>query len=98
MFGLIFIPIFDLVVGAAMDALTGSTANVGISEDFIKSIRGKVTKGTSALFLMSSDAVEDKVAEAMRGFRFEIIATNLSKEDEAKLLETFAEDEMAPVR
>jgi uncharacterized membrane protein len=47
---------------------------------------------------MSSDAVEDKVAEAMRGFRFEIIATNLSKEDEAKPLETFAEEEMAPVR
>ena len=69
MFGLIFIPIFDLVVGAAMDALTGSTANVGISEDFIKSIRGKVTEGTSALFLMSSDAVEDKVAEARRGFQ-----------------------------
>jgi uncharacterized membrane protein len=54
-----------------------------------------VIEGTSALFLMTSDAVEDKVADAMRGFRFELIATNLSKEDEARLRETFAEEEMA---
>ncbi len=99
LFGLIFfIPIFGMVVGAAMGALAGSMAHVGISEDFMKSVRGKVTEGTSALFLLTSDAVEDRVADAMRGFRFEIIATNLSKEDESRLRETFAEEEAAPAR
>ena len=99
LFGLIFfVPIFGLVVGAAMGAMTGSLADVGISDDFIKSVRSKVTEGTSALFLMTSGAVKDKVAEAVRGMNFEIIATNLSKEEEEKLREVFAEEETAPAQ
>jgi uncharacterized membrane protein len=99
LFGLIFfIPIFGLVVGAAMGALSGSMVDVGISEDFIRSVRSKVTEGTSALFLMTSDAVQDKVAEAARGMKFELIASNLSKEEEDKLRATFAEEEAAPAR
>ena len=57
----------------------------------MKSILNKVTEGTSALFLMTNDAVEDMVVEAMKKSKFEIIATNLSKEEEEKLRETFAE-------
>ena len=97
LFGLIFfIPIFGMVVGAALGALTGSMADVGISDDFIRSVRSKVTEGTSALFLMTSDAVQDKVAEAARGMKFELIASNLSKEEENKLRAAFAEEEAAP--
>lgn len=93
LFGLLFfVPIFGMAVGAAMGALAGSMADVGISDDFIKSVRSKVTEGTSALFLMTSDAVQDKVAEAAKGMNFEIIATNLSKEEEQKLREVFAEE------
>jgi len=51
-----------------------------------------VTEGTSALFLMTSDAVEDRVVEAMKQSKFEIIATNLSKEEEEKLRAAFAEE------
>jgi hypothetical protein len=40
---------------------------------------------------MTNDAVEDRVVEAMKHYNFEIIATNLSKEEEEKLRETFAE-------
>jgi uncharacterized membrane protein len=93
LFGLIFfIPIFGMVVGATMGAMTGSMTDVGINDEFIKSIRGKVTEGTSALFLMTSDAVKDKVAEAARGMNFELIASNLSREEEDKLRAAF-EDE-----
>ncbi|MGB9928504.1 MAG: DUF1269 domain-containing protein [Methanosarcina sp.] len=93
LFGLIFfIPIFGLVVGAALGALTGSMADVGINDNFIKSVRNKVTPGTSALFLMTSDMVEDRVADAMKGMKFELIASNLSKEEENKLREAFAEE------
>jgi uncharacterized membrane protein len=52
---------------------------LGINEDFIKSIRRKMTEGTSTLFLMTSDAVEDRIVEAMKQSKFEIIATNLAK-------------------
>lgn len=99
LFGLIFfIPIFGLVVGATLGALTGSMADIGISDDFIRSVRSKVTEGTSALFLMTSDAVQDKVAEAARGMKFELIASNLSKEEENKLRAAFAEEEAAPAQ
>lgn len=59
--------------------------------NFIKRIRSKVTEGTSALFLMTSDAVMDRVADAMKNMKFEIIATNLSKDQEAKLHEAFGQ-------
>ena len=99
LFGLIFfIPIFGMVVGATMGAMTGSMTDVGINDEFIKSIRGKVTEGTSALFLMTSDAVKDKVKEAFKGMNFELIASNLSKEEEDKLRAVFAEEETTPAQ
>ena len=52
LFGILFfIPLVGLVAGAALGAVVGSMKHMGIDEDFIKSIRSKVTKGTSALFL-----------------------------------------------
>ena len=51
-----------------------------------------MTEGTSALFLMTSDAVEDRVIDAAKGLKFELIASNLSKEEEEKLRATFAEE------
>ncbi|MGO9080015.1 MAG: DUF1269 domain-containing protein [Streptosporangiaceae bacterium] len=94
LFGLIFfIPIIGLAIGAATGALFGSLADVGISDQFIKEVREKVTPGTSALFVMTSDAVYDKVADAFRGTQAELISTNLSNEQEAQLREAFAPED-----
>jgi uncharacterized membrane protein len=94
LFGLIFfVPLLGLAVGAATGALAGSLTHIGIDEDFIKSVREKVTPGTSALFVMTSDAVVDKVKDAFPGADAELIHTNLSDEDEAKLREAFAEED-----
>jgi len=93
LFGLLFfVPFFGLAVGAAMGALAGHFAHYGIDEDFINSVRSKVTPGTSALFLLTSGAVVDKVAESVKDIQFEIIQTNLSKEQEAQLKAAFGED------
>lgn len=90
LFGLIFfVPFFGLAVGAAMGALSGKMADYGISDDFIKSTREKVTEGTSALFLLSSNAVEDKVLAELKGIQFELIASNLTKEEEDQLRAAF---------
>ncbi len=90
LFGMIFfVPFFGLAVGAAMGALSGKMADYGIHDDFIKSAREKVTEGTSALFLLSSNAVEDKVLEELKGIQFEIIASNLTKEEEDQLRAAF---------
>lgn len=90
LFGLLFfIPILGLALGAAMGALAGHFADYGIDDKFIEQTRSKVTEGTSALFLLTSGAVQDKVAEALKGTQAEIISTNLTKEQEDKLREVF---------
>jgi len=92
LFGLLFfVPFLGLSVGAAMGALMGHFANYGIDQNFIDQVRAKVTPGTSALFLLSSGAVTDKVADAVKGQQFEIIQTNLSAEQEDKLRADFGE-------
>ena len=94
LFGLLFfVPFLGLAIGAGMGALAGSFADVGIDDNFIKQVRTQVTEGTSALFLLTSGAVEDRVREALKGHKFEIIATNLSKEEEDKLRAAFSEEE-----
>jgi uncharacterized membrane protein len=90
LFGLIFfVPILGLAIGAASGALLGSMRDVGISDAFIRDVREKVTPGTSALFVLTSGAVYDKVAAEFRGTEAELIRTNMSDEQEAKLREAF---------
>jgi uncharacterized membrane protein len=93
LFGLLFfVPFLGMAVGAAAGALAGSLTDVGIDDDFISSVRSKVTPGTSALFVMTGEAVMDKVQEAFKGQNPELIQTNLSKEEEDKLREAFADE------
>ena len=93
LFGLLFfVPFFGLAIGAAMGALAGHFSHYGIDEDFINSVRSKITPGTSALFLLTSGAVLDRVVEGVKDIQFEIIQTNLSKEQEAQLKAAFGEE------
>jgi len=92
LFGLIFfIPFFGMAVGAAMGALSGKFSDYGIDDDSIKSVSQRVTEGTSALFLMTSDAVVDKVSDAVKekGWNFELISSNLTKDQEQQLRADF---------
>ncbi|WP_042422518.1 DUF1269 domain-containing protein [Streptacidiphilus anmyonensis] len=94
LFGLIFfIPLIGMAIGAAGGALGGHLAHFGIDESFIKDVKEKVTPGTSALFVLSSDAVLDRVRPAFEGIHAELIQTNLSADEEARLREAFTEGE-----
>jgi uncharacterized membrane protein len=93
LFGLLFfVPFLGLAVGAAMGGLAGKFADYGIDDNFIKSVRSQVTEGTSALFLMTSGAVQDKVRDALKATNFELIASNLTKEQEDELRAAFASE------
>lgn len=93
LFGILFlVPLLGAAIGAGMGALTGSMADIGIDDDFIRDVRNQITPGTSALFLLTSDAVLDKVREAMAGTEFELVHTNLSAEEEANLRKAFEEE------
>ncbi|WP_068160812.1 DUF1269 domain-containing protein [Rhodococcus phenolicus] len=92
LFGLLFfVPLLGAAIGAGIGALTGSLTDVGIDDDFIKGVRDKVTPGTSALFVLTSDATVDRVHEAFAGQSGELVSTNLSHEEERQLREVFAE-------
>jgi uncharacterized membrane protein len=94
LFGLIFfVPLLGMAVGAAMGALSGSMADVGIDDDFIRQVRANVTPGTSALFVMTSGVVVDKVLDEFKNTGASLLSTNLSQEQEAKLREAFADAE-----
>jgi uncharacterized membrane protein len=92
LFGLIFfMPLLGMAIGAASGAIAGSLSDVGIDDSFIRRVREKVTPGTSALFAMTSDAVVDRVADAFKGSRAELLETNLSHEQEETLRGAFSE-------
>jgi uncharacterized membrane protein len=93
LFGLLFfIPLLGLAIGAGLGALTASMADVGIDDGFINSVKQRVTPGTSALFLLTSEAVTDRIKDSFDNLSPELIASNLSAEQEAKLREVFTED------
>lgn len=85
-----FVPLLGAALGAAMGAAGGALSDVGIDDDFIRETREKVTPGSSALFVLTSDAVLDKVHDAFAGHHAELVHTNLSDEQEHALRAVFA--------
>ena len=92
LFGLIFfVPLLGAAIGAATGALSGSLSDVGIDDSFINRARDEITPGTSALFVMTSDAVMDKVKDAFADTGpSQLLFTNMNQEQEDALREVFA--------
>jgi len=91
LFGLIFfIPLLGLAIGAGM----GAMSDFGIDDDFVKQAPDKITPGTSALFLLTANAVQDRVLAEFKALpgNPELIESNLSAEQEARLREAFGEE------
>jgi uncharacterized membrane protein len=74
---------------------SGMLTDTGIDDGFINRVRDEVTPGTSALFVLTSGAVLDRVQEAFAGQDMHLVHTNLSRDQEEKLLSAFAEDPAA---
>jgi uncharacterized membrane protein len=91
LFGILFfMPVFGVAIGAAIGALGAQPSGFGIDEDFIRQVRTKVTEGTSGLFLLLGAMTADKVVEAFKQApHFELIASNLTHEQEQRLKDAF---------
>lgn len=85
---LFFAPIFGAALGAGMGAMAGKFSDIGINDDFIKQVGTAIQPGEAALFLLTRDAVADKILPELKQYKFQVIQTSLSREDEAKLRET----------
>lgn len=84
--GMIFLnPLLGLAVGASAGALSGSLADVGINDDFMKELAATLTPGSSALFVLVRKVTPDKVLQELQGSGGTVLKTTLSDDDEAKL-------------
>ena len=98
LFGLIFfVPVLDAGHREEMERLTSALCDVGIDEDFIYQVRSKLTEGTSALFILSRDAVIDKINDASKGKKPDLIAINLRRDEEVKLRKLFGAVSSTPI-
>jgi len=90
---LFFAPWLGLALGAGAGALSGKFADVGIDDEFIKKVGNSIQPGQSALFVLVREATTEKVLDALKPFGGEVIYTNLSTEDEARLKDAFGAEE-----
>lgn len=102
-FALMFlVPPLGVAIAAGFGELIASTADIGIDEHLIKSLRDKLPRETSALFLLTASAVTDRVLDDMKAQRghVDLIEANLTREQESKLRRIFAVEpaEEAPRR
>lgn len=88
--GLLFLnPLAGLVVGGAAGAgagaLSGSFADYGINDDFIKELSNTIPNGSSALFVLIKSSTPDKVLPEIEAYHPRVLKTSLSNEQEQKL-------------
>jgi uncharacterized membrane protein len=99
LFGLIFfVPVLDAGCRAEADRLTSALSDVGIDDTFIYQVRSRLTEGTSALFVLSQDAVMDRINDALKGKKPDLIAINLPHDEEMKLRNLFGPASTPPPR
>jgi uncharacterized membrane protein len=78
------------LAGAGFGALSGSMADYGINDEFIKNIGKTIPKGSSALFVLVKSSTPDKVLPELEMFKPRVLKTSLSKKQEDKLRAAFA--------
>jgi uncharacterized membrane protein len=95
--GLLFLnPLFGFAIGAAAGAVSGALKDVGIDDNFMKSLGETLKPGTAALCVLIRQMTPDKVVEELRKFGGTLIKTNLCNENEAKLREALSSVQKSP--
>ena len=64
---------------------TGSLADYGIRDDFVKKLGETIPQGSSALCVLIRSVTMDKVFPELEPYKPRVLKTSLSNEQEAKL-------------
>jgi len=89
LFGALFaVPLVGAAAGAAGGLFLKMRDGLGITDEQLDRIRGEVTEGTSALFLVTEEADIDRLGERMRGVFTRLVDTNLTEAERSALMET----------
>jgi uncharacterized membrane protein len=91
--GIIFwMPLLGMAVGTLLGALSGSLAEYGVADEFIQDVARSIEPGQSALFILVIDATADRVIDEIRPWEPKVLRTNLSRQQEEKLRESFSDE------
>jgi uncharacterized membrane protein len=89
---LIFLtPLAGPTFGAAAGAVAGSLGDFGVADDFVLRVRESVTPGTSGLFVLSTRASAEQVAQRLAGPGVELLRCELSPEQAQHLQDALAD-------
>ncbi|GAB4455357.1 MAG: DUF1269 domain-containing protein [Armatimonadaceae bacterium] len=84
--GVLFLsPFVGLAVGAASGAAAGALSDIGINDDFMKSLGESLPPNSSAIFALVRKATPERVEEEIARHGGTILRTSLSREQEAEL-------------
>ena len=91
LFSLIFYsPLLGAAVVSNGEAFSGSIADFGITDTFVNRVRDSVTPGTSALFLLGSDALVDQLRNLQDpAHPADLLVTRMDPRQEVALRQVF---------
>jgi uncharacterized membrane protein len=88
--GMIFlVPYIGAAVGAAAGVLGGLLADIGIDDDFMKTIALELGPKSSALFLLVKSVNLEKVVPELAAFDGTVLHTSFSEKQEIELIKMF---------
>ena len=86
--GMLFLnPLLGAAVGAGAGALSGRFTDLGIDDDFMKTLAEQFQPGCAAVFILVKKATPDKVLAGLEQFKGKgkVIQTSLTKDEEQGL-------------
>ena len=84
--GVIFLnPLQGVAFCAASGAIGGALSDVGINDNFMKDLAGKLQDGHAALFVLVRSMTADKVLKDISAFGGEVLQTSLDESKEQVL-------------
>ena len=78
-------PLAGIAIGAAAGAVVGRFLDRGVSSQFVDEVKGTLTPGRSALFLIVRESDADPVLATLRPFSGDVIQSTLPTETEDAL-------------
>jgi len=84
--GILFLsPLIGTAVGVSVGAISGALNDVGINDEFMKSLAAGLDDNSSILFVLVHKVTPDKVINEIKKFGGTVLQTSLTHEDESKL-------------
>jgi uncharacterized membrane protein len=92
--GLLFLaPLLGMAVGAAAGGASGAMTDVGVNDDFMRSLGEKLPEGGAALIVLVRKVTPDKVIPEISHFGGDVIQTSLDNDAETRLREVLERKE-----